>query len=91
MSLCTCAPCGRVFTSLSGFDAHQERRYDTPQPVVCHDPATRGLVADEKTGRWHFPGNGAARPWDGKMRAEQVPPSVIGYPPAPELQTEALP
>lgn len=53
-SRCECAACGRRFSSVSGFDRHQEmigNRY-TPT-LVCHDPSTRGLV--EIDGVWQYP------------------------------------
>jgi hypothetical protein len=45
-----CAGCCRTFTSLAGFDAHQE--LDTTGRVVCHDPA--GIVDDQGRLRFGF-------------------------------------
>ena len=44
---CLCRGCDRVFTSLTGFDAHR-------LGGKCHDPDTRGLLMDDR-GRWKMP------------------------------------
>lgn len=46
---CLCSGCGRVFSTVGNFDRHQTG----VDPVVCHDPATRGLV--EKGVVWRAP------------------------------------
>lgn len=48
---CGCRGCGRVFTSLSGFDKHQRMR---DGGSVCLDPLTVGLER-KSSGRWGFP------------------------------------
>jgi hypothetical protein len=49
-----CAPCGREFSSLTGFDRHQDVDYDRRPAVRCLDPAARGLEQNDH-GRWHLP------------------------------------
>lgn len=70
MPISECAPCGRAFTSLTGFDRHQEYRFGTATPVVCRDPAGLGMIQDAG-GRWHFPATAAARLHHAKMRADR--------------------
>ena len=65
-----CAKCHRVFTSLSGFDAHQDRRFGQDPPIVCLDPATVGLVLDNR-GRWQFPATDRSRERVTNLRAER--------------------
>jgi hypothetical protein len=43
-----------VFTSLAGFDKHQDVDYSRRRPVLCLDPATVGM-AKNKFGRWQLP------------------------------------
>lgn len=38
-----CPACGRKFTGLEPFDAHQDVDYSRRRAVVCKDPATVGL------------------------------------------------
>lgn len=45
---CRCGGCGRHFGGVTGFDAHQT--LTATGDVVCHDPATRGLVVIESGG-----------------------------------------
>ena len=78
MAISECARCGRVFTSVSGFDAHQEKHYGTDTPVICLDPADVGLTIDNQTGRWHFPETAASRARLTKMRASGAPARVTG-------------
>jgi hypothetical protein len=63
-----CGLCKRVFTSLSGFDAHQERRFGEDPPIICRDPETVGLVLDDR-GRWQFPATERSRARLAEMRA----------------------
>lgn len=51
---CICPACGRKFSAPTTFDRHQELRGPRYGPtLVCHDPATRGLV--ERDGWWSGP------------------------------------
>lgn len=52
-----CGACGRYFTTVRNFDKHQT--LTKTGDVVCHDPATRGLVIRvSSTGAawWSMPG-----------------------------------
>lgn len=57
MSAAECGGCKRRFSSDSAFDKHQtlpppaEREFGK---VVCHEPAIRGLVLNDR-GQWAFP------------------------------------
>lgn len=49
-----CRACGRVFTCVTAFDAHQ--RLDRTTGLVCLDPATVGLVR-KQSGKWGWKGD----------------------------------
>jgi hypothetical protein len=53
---CRCGKCGRHFTTVRNFDRHQTLTKDGA--VVCHDPATRGMVVRMSGGNawWSMPG-----------------------------------
>jgi hypothetical protein len=72
MSACTCFPCGRSFTSLKGFDRHQDVDYTRWPPVVCRDPASLGMTADRRYGRWRMPATEAGRARLAALKARRV-------------------
>jgi hypothetical protein len=45
-----CIRCKRYFNGLSAFDKHQAMAPDTPDGVICMDPATRGLIIEQHDG-----------------------------------------
>lgn len=53
-----CGGCGRYFSGVSAFEKHQT--LDKLGEVVCHDPATRGLVLVNSW--WSWPDSGRERP-----------------------------
>lgn len=55
-----CGSCGRLFTALSGFDAHQSVDYRRKDPVVCQDPASLGMEQNAY-GRWYVPADASSR------------------------------
>lgn len=83
-----CPACRRVFTALSGFDAHQSTDYRRKDPVVCLEPATLGMAQNEY-GRWYTPADAAGRARLREIRAAQPPAHIPGTPRAPEA-SEAL-
>jgi len=50
-SQCLCSACGLIFTGVTAFDRHQTGI----DPVVCHDPVSRGLEL-RPGGVWGKPG-----------------------------------
>ena len=56
-----CRSCGRLFTSVSGFDSH----LGPPSDPTCYDPADKGMVYDEKRQMWKFRGRPGGW-WDQK-------------------------
>lgn len=46
---CQCTGCGRVFSGLTAFDAHQRGN----DPVECRHPESIGLVL--RDGVWRYP------------------------------------
>ncbi len=71
MSACTCAPCGREFTSLTAFDKHQSADYRCRPAVLCADPATVGLVR-QASGRWGLPRTAYSRARSSVWRAAKA-------------------
>jgi hypothetical protein len=59
MSWAECALCRQVFSSVSGFDMHQRRAFDTDTPIACLDPAALGMHRNQH-GRWAEPGPDAS-------------------------------
>jgi hypothetical protein len=55
-----CGRCREVFGTVTGFDAHQVRRYNTRDPVTCKPAPFRGYVRDER-GIWRTPEGRAQR------------------------------
>jgi hypothetical protein len=43
-----------VFSSVSGFDSHQRKAFDTDTPITCLDPAALGMHRNQ-FGRWAMP------------------------------------
>ena len=78
-----CAACRRVFTVLSGFDAHQSADYSRTPAVVCADPETLGMTQNQY-GRWYTPADAPSRPRLRQIRAEQPPVHTPGTPRASE-------
>jgi hypothetical protein len=58
VSWCECAGCHEVFSSLTGFDAHQKRAFGTPAPVTCLEPSGLGMHRN-RHGHWAQPGQDA--------------------------------
>lgn len=56
MAMAECARCGREFTCVSNFDAHQSWTYSliVGAHLVCVNPWVLGM-AQNKYGRWYFP------------------------------------
>jgi hypothetical protein len=68
-SVCGCVACEEIFTSLTAFDRHQTLRPEEKGGgVICHDPATRGLVQYERVVKeetwvlWGSPGPAEGTP-----------------------------
>ena len=73
MSMATCAPCGREFTTVAAFDKHQDVDYRRRPAVACLDPATVGLTRDGR-GRWHFRQTAAGQRYLENLRASRAVP-----------------
>jgi hypothetical protein len=67
MSWSECAACKRVFSSVSGFDAHRTGSYDDRS---CLDPAALGMHRNQY-GRWAFPGDAYSGARDRNLRASE--------------------
>ena len=72
MSTCTCHPCGRQFSGLAPFDAHQDVDYSRRPAVKCLDPATLGLVQDPVSGRWGTTDGSAKREQGARLAASSA-------------------
>jgi hypothetical protein len=80
MSACKCALCRRRFTSLAGFDRHQDSGQGA-RASRCLDPASIGMEQNA-AGRWHLPQDAAGARRLAKILAERGRGDVIAFPPA---------
>lgn len=67
-----CTACGELFSSVSAFDRHQTG----VEPVVCHDPASKGLIPADRG--WHFPGGRPNIDWPTKTAEISAPAAAEG-------------
>ena len=74
MAISGCHPCGRTFSSLSAFDAHQAVDYTRRPAVQCMDPATLGMT--EADGVWGSPEAHARRAANTARLADSRRPGV---------------
>jgi len=79
MSIFGCPICGREFTTLKAFDRAQDVDYKRTPNVRCVDPATVGLVQNER-GRWHTPASARERSRLKALRASEGRTHTPGTP-----------
>lgn len=63
---CGCRGCGRVFTGLTTFDAHQRMNHEG-EGVLCLNPESLGMEK-KASGRWGYPSDGT---WTDRFREEE--------------------
>jgi hypothetical protein len=85
MSIYGCPLCGREFTTMKAFDRHQDVDYQREPDIICKDPATAGLVQNDR-GRWHSPADARAR---ARLRALRASEGRT-YTPGTPREAEAL-
>lgn len=68
-SACGCSGCGRVFSSLTLFDRHQDWDYDAPAALSCKTPESLGLVLGPNSTWWTPEGLKNSKERTARMRA----------------------
>jgi len=72
MAWSQCASCGETFTSLTGFDRHQDWDYKRRPMLICREPSSIGMI-QRNNGMWSIPLDADSRNRVSKMRAETTP------------------